>query len=177
MTPPDVRVAAVDLDDPAQAASFLALLDHYARDPMGGGDGLHPGVRARLPAALRMPPGFHGALAWQGADAVGLINCFTGFSTFAAQALLNVHDIVVHQDERGRGIGQSLLAWAETRARELGCCKLTLEVLKGNRGARDAYLDFGFRAYQLDPAMGQALFMEKKLPPGNAAAADRPAET
>ncbi|TXG88112.1 MAG: N-acetyltransferase, partial [Rhodocyclaceae bacterium] len=149
VTPPDVRVAAVDLDDPAQAASFLALLDHYARDPMGGGDGLHPGVRARLPAALRMQPGFHGALAWQGADAVGLINCFTGFSTFAAQALLNVHDIVVHQDERGRGIGQSLLAWAETRARELGCCKLTLEVLSRNERAMASYRRAGFVPYEL----------------------------
>jgi len=161
--PPDVRVAAVDLDDPAQAASFLALLDHYARDPMGGGDGLHPGVRARLPAALRMQPGFHGALAWQGADAVGLINCFTGFSTFAAQALLNVHDIVVHQDERGRGIGQSLLAWAETRARELGCCKLTLEVLSRNERAMASYRRAGFVPYELDPAAGQALLLQKKL--------------
>ncbi len=163
MTPPDVRVAAVDLDDPAQAASFLALLDHYARDPMGGGDGLHPGVRARLPAALRMQPGFHGALAWQGADAVGLINCFTGFSTFAAQALLNVHDIVVHQDERGRGIGQSLLAWAETRARELGCCKLTLEVLSRNERAMASYRRAGFVPYELDPVAGQAMLLQKKL--------------
>jgi GNAT superfamily N-acetyltransferase len=161
--PPDVRVAAVDLDDPAQAASFLALLDHYARDPMGGGDGLHPGVRARLPAALRTQPGFHGALAWQGADAVGLINCFAGFSTFAAQPLLNVHDIVVRQDERGRGIGQALLAWAETRARELGCCKLTLEVLSRNERAMASYRRAGFVPYELDPAAGQALLLQKKL--------------
>jgi GNAT superfamily N-acetyltransferase len=161
--PPDVRVAAVDLDDPAQAASFLALLDHYARDPMGGGDGLHPGVRARLPAALRMQTGFHGALAWQGADAVGLINCFTGFSTFAAQPLLNVHDIVVRRDERGRGIGQALLAWAETRARELGCCKLTLEVLSRNERAMASYRRAGFVPYELDPAAGQALLLQKKL--------------
>ena len=34
---------------------------------------------------------------------------------------------------------------------------------KGNHGARRAYLDFGFEGYQLDPAMGQALFFEKKL--------------
>lgn len=161
--PPDVRIAAVDLDDPAQAASFLSLLDHYARDPMGGGDGLHPDVRARLPAALRMQPGFHGALAWQGADAVGLINCFAGFSTFAAQPLLNVHDIVVRQSERGRGIGQALLAWAEARARELGCCKLTLEVLSRNERAMASYRRAGFVPYELDPAAGQALLLQKKL--------------
>ena len=51
----------------------------------------------------------------------------------------------------------------EAMARQRGCCKLTLEVLEGNHGARRAYLDFGFEGYQLDPAMGQALFFEKKL--------------
>jgi hypothetical protein len=40
---------------------------------------------------------------------------------------------------------------------------LTLEVLTGNRGAYDAYVGFGFRAYELDPAMGAATFMEKKF--------------
>jgi GNAT superfamily N-acetyltransferase len=95
--------------------------------------------------------------------AAGLINCVEGFSTFAGKPLLNVHDIVVHEDYRRRGIASALLAHVEGVARERGCCKLTLEVLEGNRGARQAYLDFGFQGYQLDPAMGQAMFMEKKL--------------
>ena len=159
----DVRVAAVDLADAVQAAAFLDLLDHYARDPMGGGNGLQPAVRARLVAVLRDQTGFHGALAWQGADAVGLINCFTGFSTFAAQPLLNVHDIVVRRDERGRGIGQALLAWAEQRARVIGCCKLTLEVLSRNERAMASYRRAGFVPYELDPAAGQALLLQKKL--------------
>ena len=159
----DVRVAAVDLDDPAQAASFLDLLDHYACDPMGGGEGLKPGVRVGLIAALRLQPGFHGAMAWQGGVAVGLINCFSGFSTFAAQPLLNVHDIVVRQNVRGCGIGQVLLAWAEARARELGCCKLTLEVLSKNELAMASYRRAGFVPYELDPAAGQALLLQKKL--------------
>ena len=159
----DARVAAVDLGAPAQAASFLDLLDHYARDPMGGGEGLKPEVRAGLVAALRAQPGFHGAMAWRGEAAVGLINCFAGFSTFAAQPLLNVHDIVVRQDVRGCGIGQALLGWAEARARELGCCKLTLEVLSRNERAMASYRRAGFVPYELDPAAGQALLLQKKL--------------
>mgnify|MGYP000614993650 CR=1 FL=1 len=94
---------------------------------------------------------------------VGLINCVEGFSTFAGRPLLNVHDIVVHEDFRRQGIARALLAHVEAMARQRGCCKLTLEVLEGNHGARRAYLDFGFEGYQLDPAMGQALFFEKKL--------------
>ena len=37
----------------------------------------------------------------------------------------------------------------------LGCCKLTLEVLEGNKLAQAAYIANGFAGYQLDPEMGQ----------------------
>lgn len=159
-----IAVTAVDLGDPEQAATWLDLLDLYARDPMGGGNGLSPYARENLVAELRHLPNFHGALARLDGRAVGLINCFAGFSTFAARPLLNIHDIVVHGDRRGTGVGQALLAWAEGRARELGCCKLTLEVLANNGQARKAYERAGFAPYVLDPAAGQALFLQKLLP-------------
>jgi len=75
-----------------------------------------------------------------------------------------VHDIVVHASRRGRGIGQALLAWAEQRAGELGCCKLTLEVLSNNTRAMRSYEQAGFVPYALDPAAGHALLMQKTLP-------------
>lgn len=158
-----LAVTPVDLGDPAQAAAWLDLLDHYASDPMGGGNGLSAYARDHLVGELRGLPIFHGALAWLGGRAVGLINCFAGFSTFAARPLLNIHDIVAHADVRGSGVGQALLAWAEGRARELGCCKLTLEVLANNRSALQAYERAGFAPYVLDPAAGQALFLQKLL--------------
>ena len=51
----------------------------------------------------------------------------------------------------------------EQIARERGACKLTLEVLQGNRGAGRLYERLGFADYQLDPAMGHARFMQKWL--------------
>jgi GNAT superfamily N-acetyltransferase len=159
-----LRVVAVDLENGVISAAWLGLLEHYARDPMGGGAGLTDFARARLVAALRGHPGFHGALAWAGAEAVGLINCFAGFSTFAARPLLNVHDIVVRADRRGQGVARALLAWAESRARELGCCKLTLEVLSGNGRAMAVYDAAGYAPYVLDPAAGNALLLQKILP-------------
>ncbi|WP_374244474.1 GNAT family N-acetyltransferase [Zoogloea sp.] len=158
----------VDFDDPRQTADFLFLLDHYMRGPTGSGEPMGDELRARLPEALRRRPTVLSYLAYAGGDdgqpqPAGLINCVEGFSTFAGKPLLNIHDIVVHEDFRRRGIARALLAHAEAVARERGCCKLTLEVLEGNRGAHRAYLDFGFTAYQLDPAMGAAMFMEKKL--------------
>jgi GNAT superfamily N-acetyltransferase len=54
-------------------------------------------------------------------------------------------------------------AAVEAEARARGCCKLTLEALEGNTGAIALYRDFGFAAYELDPAMGRASFFEKSL--------------
>ncbi|WP_234086994.1 N-acetyltransferase [Azonexus sp. R2A61] len=158
-----MTVVDVDLGDARHAAALVELLDHYAQDPMGGGVPLRPEVRATLVDALKQVPHFHGALAFDGENAVGLIHCFAGFSTFAARPLLNIHDIAVHRAWRGRGIGQALLAWAEQRANALGCCKLTLEVLSNNRPAMATYERAGFAPYVLDPAAGQALFLQKML--------------
>lgn len=158
-----LRIQPVDFDDPARTDDFLDLLDHYMRSPSGTGKPMPPALRTRLPAELRKRPTVLSFLAYQDGRAAGLINCVEGFSTFAGQPLLNIHDIIVHEDFRRRGIARALLAHAEQAALARGCCKLTLEVLEGNSGARKAYTGFGFQAYQLDPAMGQALFMEKKL--------------
>lgn len=159
-----LRITAVDLENAAISATWLDLLDHYARDPMGGGVGLSAYARTHLVDELKRLPTFHGALAWRGEMAVGLINCFAGFSTFAARPLLNIHDIVVHADARRQGIGQALLQWAERRARQLGCCKLTLEILSGNTRAMASYARAGYAPYVLDPAAGHALLMQKLLP-------------
>lgn len=157
-------ITATDLDDLGHVEAFLDLLEHYAQDPMGGGEGLSDYAKINLVRTMKEVPGFHGALAWLDGQAVGLIDCFAGFSTFAAKPLLNVHDIVVHASVRGRGIGQALLAWAEQRAAKLGCCKLTLEVLSNNTRAMASYRQAGFAPYVLDPAAGNALLMQKYLP-------------
>lgn len=156
-------ICDTDLSEPLHADAFIDLLEHYACDPMGGGAGLSDYAQANLVRELQAVPSFHGALAFVGDEAVGLINCFTGFSTFAARPLLNIHDIVTRRERRGRGVGQALLQWAEQRARQLGCCKLTLEVLSNNARAMASYERAGFAPYVLDPAAGQALFLQKNL--------------
>jgi len=158
-----LSITTTDFARPAHRAAFLHLLDHYAHDPMGGGAGLSAYAKANLVDGLAARAHFVSLLAFEGDSAVGLINCFEGFSTFAARPLLNIHDIVVHADARGRGVGRALLAAAEELARQRGCCKLTLEVLEGNRVARAAYQACGFGGYELTPETGKALFLEKKL--------------
>jgi len=112
---------------------------------------------------LRKRPGVHVVLAFAGEEPAGLAICMEGFSTFACEPLLNLHDIVVAPAHRGRGVSKQLLAEVERIARERGCCKVTLEVLEGNTLAQSAYRRAGFEGYQLDPRMGRALFWQKKL--------------
>jgi GNAT superfamily N-acetyltransferase len=157
------EIAPIDLTDDRQGHALVELLDHYARDPMGGGRPLTEAVRTALVPALRQQPNYLGFLAVRAGAPVGLVNAFLGFSTFAARPLLNLHDLVVHASARRQGIGRQLLARVEATAWARGCCKLTLEVLSANRVAREAYAAFGFASYALDPSTGAALFLEKKL--------------
>ena len=148
-------------DDPAHAAALVELLDAYARDPAGGGAPLSDFVRGNLVAELASRPFVSSVLAFDGIVPVGLVNVIEGFSTFACKPLINVHDVVVLESHRGRGIAAQLFAEVEAIARERGACKLTLEVLSGNRAARALYDKLGFDDYRLDPAMGHAQFMQK----------------
>jgi len=158
-----VRVVRVDLRDASHVAALLALLDEYAAGPTGRGYGLDEDARSRLPAVLAARPYYLGWLAFVGTEAAGVVNCFEGVSTFRAQPLVNIHDIAVSPRFQRRGVGGALLAAVEAEARARGCCKITLEVLEGNTSAIAAYLKAGFEPYALDPAMGRAMFFERKF--------------
>ena len=160
-TPIEVFIA--DYRNTAHAAALVDLLDTYASDPAGGGKPLEAAVRQSLPAELAMRPQAFSVLAYEGGQPVGLVNCIEGFSTFAARPLVNVHDVVVLPSHRGKRVAQQMFALVEEEARRRGACKLTLEVLSGNAPALRAYEREGFAGYQLDPAFGTAVFLQKKL--------------
>jgi len=162
-----IDVLEADLGNPSHASALLALMEVYARDPMGGGQGLSGHARAHLVDALARRPTAHVLLAFAKQEPAGLLIGLEGFSTFACRPLFNVHDLVVADAFRRQGVGRRLLLRAEAIARRLGCCKLTLEVLEGNRAAQAAYSSVGFRPYQLNPAMGRAQFWEMPLTDGD----------
>lgn len=75
-------------------------------------------MKANLAQALAARSGAHVLLAWVDGQPAGVATCFEGFSTFACRPLLNLHDLAVHPDHRGRGLGKRLLAQVEQLARE-----------------------------------------------------------
>jgi len=159
-----IKIIDADLNLPEHATAVIQLMDAYAQDPMGGGQALSSYTRDNLIAKLRKRDNAHLILAFVNNAPAGLVIGFEGFSTFACQPLLNIHDVIVSAEHRGHGLCKRMFHAAEALALRLGCCKMTLEVLEGNTVAQSAYRSCGFAGYELDPRMGKAMFWEKKLP-------------
>ena len=145
-----ILVRPADLEDPEDGRRILDLLDMYSREPLGQAAPLPLEVRQRLVPGLRQHPSTLVLLALDRESAVGIAVCFFGFSTFAARPLLNIHDLAVRPEARGRGVGRALLAAAQQQAIERNCCKMTLEVRHDNHVARQLYHDFGFETHNGD---------------------------
>lgn len=160
-----LTIIDADLDNPQHAAALVQLLNAYASDPMGGAEPLSDFCRANLIAELKKRPNICAVLALVDEEPAGFSICIEGFSTFACHPLLNIHDIAVASAFRGQGIARKILAHIEHIAVQRACCKITLEVLEGNKAAQALYSDVGFAGYQLDPALGGAIMMQKKLLP------------
>ncbi len=156
---PIVREA--DLTDPDDERGLLEVLDSYALDDMGVRQPLAEDIRERIVPGLRDHPTTLVLLAVVDGRIVGIAVCFFGFSTFRARPLLNIHDLAVLPEFRGQGIGGLLLSEVEKRARQRGCCKLTLEVRIDNERACKLYERLGFEASGGDSV--HMLFLAKPL--------------
>lgn len=139
------------------------MTNAYAQDVMGNDGPLPPDVLERLIPGLHETPTTLIFLAYVEGRAVGIATCFWGFTTFAARPLINIHDICVVPEHRGKGIGQALLAAVEQKARERHCAKVTLEVQENNTRARQIYEAAGFAQSVHGEEAGGALFYAKKL--------------
>ena len=157
------EIRVVDYTNESESTHVVNLLNYYACDPMGGGEPLPQSVQESLVNELKKRPNFKSAIAWVDGNAAALMNFAEGFSTFSAKPLLNVHDLVVHEDYRGQGLSHKLLDFVKEQATASGCCKLTLEVLSENEIAKKSYAKFGFKPYQLAEDGGVAQFWQMKL--------------
>ena len=158
-----IEIIEANLSLAAHQADVLALTAAYALDPMGNGGPLPAGSLERLILGLRDHPTTLILLAYVDGKAVGIATCFRGFSTFYAQPLLNIHDLAVLPEFRAQGIGARLLEAVEHQARQLGCCKVTLEVQENNVRARQVYQRAGFVHAHYSAESGGSLFYQKPI--------------
>ena len=157
------RVIEADLSQLEQQEAVVSLLDMYARDPMANGSGLPEAVKRDLIAGLRAHPTTVVFLGYHDDRAVGIALCFIGFSSFYARRLMNIHDLAVAPEGRRLGLARALLEAVDNKARELDCCKVTLEVMANNAPARALYESEGFKPYARDANTSQTLMLQKML--------------
>ena len=158
-----IRLESVDYLDEIQAADLVDLVEEYAKDPSGHATVLSERVKSSLPAELANVPGAFSFIAYWHDKPVGFINCFMGFSTINAKPLVNVHDLAVKEEYRGRSIGHHLLGAAEQVARSRHCCKMTLEILNFDKFGQQPFEQCGFAKYEYACCNGFGLVWEKPL--------------
>jgi len=147
-----------DFENPVHLKSLADLLNHYMDDPMGDHPPLTKLEQLRLVDGLaNHPTAFVLFICHEGRYA-GLVTCFELFSTFNVKPYLYIHDVVIHADFRGKGLGRELLEKLVAYSNERNYCKITLEVREDNLVAQQLYKSLGFD--ECTPAM---LFWTKKL--------------
>ena len=157
----NVTIIDGDLSRADHQKALVAMLDAFMLDQ--DGVPLSEQVKREMIPGLRAHPACYVLLAYRDGMPVGFSICFLGFSTFLARPLLNIHDIFVDLSVRGRGIGAMLLERIETQARELNCCRITLEVREDNRVARGLYRKVGFDRVFVGPERMPMEFWHKPL--------------
>jgi len=158
-----ITFVKAELLNTQHAQALVTLLNEYALDEMGGDQALSNYTKSNLVNELAKRDFCHVILAYVNDEPAGLALCFEAFSTFNCKPILNIHDFMVSEQFRGQGLAKKLIFAVEQLAVDLGCCKITLEVLEHNSIARNAYHSCGFNSYELNPELGRALFYEKKL--------------
>jgi ribosomal protein S18 acetylase RimI-like enzyme len=158
-----LEIVQADYSNKRHQDDIPMLLDAYASDPMGGSVPLNKEVKENLVQELSRRPYAFSVIAYVDKIPAGLVNCFEAFSTFSCKPLINIHDVMVLEKFRGRGISKRMLQKVEEMAISRGCCKITLEVLENNPVAKSVYRKFGISGYELGSQAGNALFWQKKL--------------
>ena len=139
----DVDIIKADLDNEKHASDIVKIVDLFARDPMGQDEPLEEDVRVDMITEMKKIPTTMTYIAYLDNDPVGIVTCFIGFSTFTAAKVFKIHDVAVHPNARGMGIGTILLRKVEDEAIKMGCSKITLEVREDNPAQR-LYKRIGF---------------------------------
>ena len=165
MTDP-VEIVPVDYTNHEQRLVIPYLLNAYAKGLLGFRSEIKKHVLDALVPGLERTPNAIVLLAKTKGRYVGMAICFLGFSTFHAKPLINIHDFMVLEAYRGKGVGRALLGEIEDIACGMDCCKMTLEVQENNTSARKLYRSVGFKDSFLNQEAGSQYFMTKHVHPG-----------
>ena len=121
-----------DFTNPQQRKAAMQLLCHYMSDPMGDAHPLDEEEQDKLAKMMLAHNHAEMLLMSYQNRYVGLLTFFELISTFKVKPYLYIHDVIVHRDFRGLGLGKQLMLELIRVAEDRGCCKVTLEVREDN---------------------------------------------
>lgn len=133
-----------DYENPQHLKALADLLNHYMCDPMGDYTPHTKKQQLRLVDGLANHPSAFVLFILCDGEYAGLTTCFINFSTFKIKPYLYVHDVIIHQQFRGKGLGRLLLEQLISISKERDYCKITLEVREDNTAAKALYSNLGF---------------------------------
>ena len=151
MTTLSYSYVELDFEDQDHQIALFNLMNAYMLDRMGCEKPLQADSFQDLVRGLRNQANYIGVLVKSHDKYIALANCFVNFSTFKMSSLINIHDLIVLSDYRGKGVGRFLMQSIKTIAGNRDCCKITLEVRNDNHTAQNLYLSEGFK--ECSPAM------------------------
>ena len=144
--------------NPDHLVALSDLMLQYMNDPMGDAPNLNELEQLQLVNGLSNHPAAFVLFILSDGVIAGLSTCFVNFSTFNVKSYLNVHDVIVGLDYRGKGLGKRLLQKLVSISKECGYCKITLEVREDNVVAQSLYRSLDFE--ESEPKM---FFWTKKI--------------
>ncbi|MBN2480162.1 MAG: GNAT family N-acetyltransferase [Bacteroidales bacterium] len=139
-----IEIIHCDFENPAHCNALVSLLNEYITDEMGGGLPYTDEQKKLLVEGLKNHPSKIIMFAVFNRKFIGLVNCFVNFGTFSVKPFVNIHDVIVTQLWRNKGIGRMMLEKIVEESRRIGCSKITLEVREDNRNAKHLYKSLGF---------------------------------
>jgi ribosomal protein S18 acetylase RimI-like enzyme len=161
-----MQISEIKLSEHGSAEKLVQLLDAYYRTPNGGSGGvaLAEEIKDRLFSEL---PRYRNAIAFvaqQQQDITGLVFGSYSLYIFAAKPCANIQLLFVRPEFQHRGFGRKLMLAFEEKARELDCCKVTLEVRETNEPAKALYRGLEYSRGSIGPQSELVQFLEKNLP-------------
>jgi GNAT superfamily N-acetyltransferase len=139
------EITICDYSNPAHIQAVALLINAYIADEMGGGNLLSQEEQQRLIEGLSNHPKSIVLLAHEATDVfTGLLTAFENFSTFTVSPMINIHDVFVFKEHRGKGVGRQLMNAIIDEAKKRKCSRITLEVRKDNINAQALYRSLGF---------------------------------
>ncbi|NOI65272.1 GNAT family N-acetyltransferase [Vibrio sp. 99-8-1] len=93
-------------------------------------------------------PYFYGFVSFAEKTPAGFAVCFESFSTYRAKKMMNIHDFMVSEKFRGKGVGIAQLNGIERYCRDNSYLKITLEVDDDNVAAKKLYSSCNYEDYR-----------------------------